>query len=237
MPRTLSPRTARSPGRREAIALARQALLLRHDTGPRLPPRVQDGDDVVVLLHGLFASAGVLRPLRERIERDAGAHTASFSYLPGPGVRALAARLDALVDQIPKRVRVHLVGHSLGGLVARYYVQCTPHDDRVVQTISIASPFGGTEQARWLPVGVGRDIAQGSPLLELIARTADRTAIPHTAFVAGADTMVVPPESAAFAAADEVLVLEGLGHNAVLYDGDLHDAVVERIRARRLSAA
>jgi hypothetical protein len=59
---------------REMAAYARQALLLKHDVeAPVLPPDARDRDDVIVLLHGLFATAGVLRPLRAAIARQAPA--------------------------------------------------------------------------------------------------------------------------------------------------------------------
>src|SRR5688572_20838715 len=64
------PSSLRAVGR-EALAFARQAVLLHRDVASTLPERVREGEDVVVLLHGLFATAGVLRPLRRSIEQDA----------------------------------------------------------------------------------------------------------------------------------------------------------------------
>src|SRR5258706_10075067 len=100
----------------EALAFARQATLLHRDVLAVYPPHAVPGDDVVVLLHGLFATAGVLRPLRRRIELEADAHTASFSYAPGLGVESVADSLAELVARLPPDVRVHLVGHSMGGI-------------------------------------------------------------------------------------------------------------------------
>src|SRR6185503_21332904 len=120
---------------REALAFARQAWLLRHDTrGPVTPADVARGDDVVVFLHGLFATAGVLRPLRAAMARHPGVHTAALTYFPGPGVEEIAARLGAVVRALPAGVRIHLVGHSLGGIVARHFAQ-ESRDPRIAQTI------------------------------------------------------------------------------------------------------
>lgn len=217
---------------REAVAFARQAVLLRHDRDVICPDSVLDGEQVVVLLHGLFATAGVLRPMRAAIEGETGSHTASFTYGPGPGIRALAERLAELVARLPSRCAIHLVGHSMGGLVARYYVQLLRCDPRVVQTISLASPFRGTAQARWLRVGVGRDIAPGSDVLRSIAATARDCTVPHTSFVAPLDTVITPPDSAVFWHGDAI-AMPGLGHNALLYDQHVHAAVVGRIRSAK----
>lgn len=213
---------------REAVAFARQAVLLRHDLEEIVPNDLRDGEHVVVLLHGLFASAGVLRPMRTYIERETGMRTASFSYMPGPGVKALAARLSLLIERLPPSSSIHLVGHSMGGLVARYYVQSMPTCRRILQTISLASPFRGTAQARWLPVGFGRDVAPGSEVLRWLAETADDSLIPHTSFVAPLDTIVTPAESAVFWHGDAIEVA-GLGHNSLLFDPEVHAHIASRI--------
>lgn len=212
------------------MALARQAVLLRYDLDEIVPEQVGQDEHVVVLLHGLFASAGVLRPMRAYIERETGMATASFSYRPGPGVRELADRLASLIDRLPRTASIHLVGHSMGGLVARYFVQTTPVADRVVQTISLASPFRGTAQARWLPMGIGRDVTVGSETLRFLAETAHATPVPHTSFVALLDNVVTPPESAVFFHGDAV-ELPDLGHNALLYEPEVHRLVTSRILA------
>lgn len=224
---------------REAMAFARQAVLIRHDLEEIIPDNLCDGEHVVVLLHGVFASAGVLRPMRAYIERETGMPTASFSYLPGPGVAALAERLGELIDRLPRGSAIHLVGHSMGGLIARYYVQSTRAERCIVQTISLASPFRGTAQARWLPVGFGRDISPGSETLRFLAETAAQSRIPHTSFVAPLDTVVTPKESAIFWRGDAI-EMAGLGHNALLFDPEVHAAVTHRIlsaRARDLAAS
>ncbi len=222
----------------EAAAFARQAQLLPFDLGRITPQRVEEGADVVVFLHGLFASAGALRPLKEKV----GAHTniacASFSYPPGPGVAALAARLGVLMRELPGAARIHLVGHSLGGLIARWYVHAAVADPRIVQTISLASPFAGTRHARLLPGAAGRDISPGSRLLsQLRERRAERQ-LPHLSFVAGHDAVVT--EYAALPG-DEVVEVPHLGHNALLFDEGVAtrvaQAIATRSRERRSVAA
>ena len=120
--------------RREAFAFARQAVLLPRDVQRPLTPapeHVDEGDDVVVFLHGLFASAGVLRPLREHVTRHPGIHGATMSYAPGTDVEGLALRLEGLLAELPPHARVHLVGHSLGGIVCRWLATMRP-DPRIV---------------------------------------------------------------------------------------------------------
>jgi triacylglycerol lipase len=211
--------------RREASALARQARLLRHDLFAVVPR--QAPDDVVVLVHGFLATAGVLRPLAERIEADTGAHAASFTHLPGEGIVRIAQRIDALVRRLqPGTRRIHLVGHSVGGLAARYYVDELGGDPRVVQTISLASPFAGVPRAGLLPGALARDLDPQNSLLARLRAGVDR-GVPHFSIAGSHDTLV--PDGALPSA--EKLEAPGCGHNALLYDPLVLEEVVSRVRA------
>lgn len=215
---------------REAAAVMRQGLLLHHDTDePVLPEGVLPGDDVVVFLHGLFATAGVLRPLRRAVSRHRGLHAAALTYLPGPGVGAIADKLGELLAQIPAHARLHLCGHSLGGVVSRYFA-LERKDPRVVQTISLASPFAGVSRAAWLGLGSTRDLDRSSPMLRRITLHPDADSIPHLSIIAGADALA--PVAHALPGGD-VMVLEARGHNALLFDDEAARAIILRVLAHR----
>lgn len=216
----------------EALAYARQATLLHHDTDRAVVPAgVGDGDEVVVLLHGLFATAGVLRPLRQAIGRLAGVHTATFTYAPGPDVAALCERLAQLTGELPAGARIHLVGHSLGGIVARAYAH-DAGDARVVQTVSLASPFAGVRGAGALAFGAARDLDPQSALLRRIRIEASSAEVPHLSILGGGDNVVRPALAHALSGGD-VVVLEGRGHNSLLFDEEAARLVKERIAMRR----
>ena len=213
---------------REAAALARQATLLCRDVRGARPLWVRADRDVVMLVHGLFATAGVLRPLRRDIEAQSSAFTCSFTHPPGPGIAHIAGEIARAVRAITGDVRIHLVGHSVGGVAVRYFVQELGSDSRVVQTVSIGSPFGGAAPARLFPAPVGRDVAPGSALLQRLARGAhERLLVPHLSIL-GEQDHVVP--SGAFLAGSERLSVPGCGHNSLLY----HPRVVSEVIARIL---
>ena len=63
----------------EALATLREVTLMPRDLRAVVPTPRED-DDVVVLIHGFFASAGVWRPMRARLEDELGVHVATFSH-------------------------------------------------------------------------------------------------------------------------------------------------------------
>jgi triacylglycerol lipase len=213
----------------ETISTLREVYLMPRDLGPVVPHQVDHADDVVVLIHGFFASAGVWRPMKQSLTRATGAKVASFTHAPGVGIDRIARSLAKIVERISARSRVHLIGHSLGGLVARWYVQELGGHTRVSQTISLGSPFGGTERAHPFPFLVGRDLATASPLLARLRSRAHEHDVPHTSLVGEGDLMVVPAESAVFPRGD-VIVLPRCGHNTLLFHTDSIARVVDRVR-------
>ena len=213
----------------ERLALLREVALVPRDLAA-VVPEARPGEDVVVLVHGFLASAGVFRPLRARLEQETGARVATFTHAPGLGVRRIAKRLAALVDRIPRGTRITVVGHSLGGLVARWYVQELGGHARVAQTISLAAPFGGVQAP---PVLVGADIRGKSALLERLRDGARTSTVPHTSIVAENDQLVIGVETACLGIG-EVVVIPDRGHNMLLFCDRVAGIVIDKVADARV---
>jgi pimeloyl-ACP methyl ester carboxylesterase len=207
----------------ERIATLKEVALMPRDLAAVVPD-ARPGDDVVVLVHGFLASAGVFRPLRTHLEGD-GVRVASFTHAPGVGIARIARRLGKLIDQLPHASRITLVGHSLGGIAARYYVQELGGHERVTQTISLGSPFQGIDVPRLL---VGADIHEGSALLERLRKGAAACGIPHTSVVAANDTLVGAMSS--MLGFGDVMVLPDRGHNQLLFCKRVAGLVLDRVK-------
>ena len=212
----------------ERIALLREMALMACDLTPVVPD-ARAGDDVVVLVHGFFASAGVFRPMRSRLERETGARVATFTHAPGAGIGRIARQLQQVVERVPRDTRITVVGHSLGGVVARFYVQEMRGNERVARTISMASPFRGVNVPQLL---VGADLHEQSELLRRLRERAHEFDVPHTSIVAANDTVVTGVETASLGIGD-VVVLPKRGHNALLFDDEAAGVVIDRVRQGR----
>lgn len=107
-----------------------------------------DKKEAVVLIHGLWFSAFILAALARRLRR-AGFEVRSYSY-PSVrlGFRANAERLNRYLQGLDAAT-VHLVGHSLGGLLARALFHHFP-DQRPGRIVTLGSPHQGSEAAAHL---------------------------------------------------------------------------------------
>jgi pimeloyl-ACP methyl ester carboxylesterase len=121
-----------------------------------IPPMLWDGPrrrdaagDKVVLLHGLWRSFHAMEPLARRLTAEGY----STLNLPYPSSRkSFDDILPKIRDQIAEFAegqRVHIVGHSLGGIIARFLTAGNPpwQPGRLVM---LASPNGGSEIIDWL---------------------------------------------------------------------------------------
>src|SRR3989442_7032 len=75
--------------------------------------------------------------------------------------------------------RVHLVGHSLGGLVARWYVQESGGAKSVDHCITLGTPHRGTLAAY---AGIGEAAVQMRPGSAVLKQLADTLAASRTKF-------------------------------------------------------
>ena len=120
--------------------------------------------EAVVLVHGLWMTGTEMRVLGGRLE-DAGFRARYFRYRSWRGGLAQAA--DALREfvEATEGERVHLVGHSLGGVVIAKMLEEAPLP-RPGRVAMLGAPMGGSAAARivsrrragrWLVGGVIRE--------------------------------------------------------------------------------
>jgi pimeloyl-ACP methyl ester carboxylesterase len=109
-------------------------------------------DHPVILLPGFCAPTRSLVALERRIERVLGRPAVRFPLATGPllpvvDVRRSAAQADARLTALERErgfARVDVVGHSLGGLVAAYWLKRIDRGRRIRRVITLGTPHGGT---------------------------------------------------------------------------------------------
>jgi pimeloyl-ACP methyl ester carboxylesterase len=197
----------------------------------------------VLLVHGLVDNRSVFSLMSRNLRRRGFAHVCTWNYSPLlTDVARGAADLHAHVERICEQTghdRVHVVGHSLGGLIARYYVQRQGGDRRVASLITIGTPHHGSVWAHAVPTPLIRQLRPGSPVLQELEEPAAGCRTPVTAIYSDLDQMVVPISSGRCDHPDlraRNVLIHGVGHLSLPRHRGVVDEVATTLAGVRRAA-
>ncbi len=102
----------------------------------------------VMLLHGFGSVPGTMWPLAQRLSRSGYKTTTPFYPSWRMGLGPVAARLQAALSEFADSVDgpVHLVGHSMGGLIIRALIR-RHRPANLGKVVMLGTPNGGSEIA------------------------------------------------------------------------------------------
>ena len=182
----------------------------------------------ILLLHGIGDNRSVFAVLGAALRRRGFGvvHAVNYSVLTAVtgDVRTAASMFGQQVEQVCELTgadRVHVVGHSLGGLIARYYVQRRGGDERVDTLVTLGTPHRGTVAAYLLPTGLARQLRPGSALLEELDEPAPGCRTKFVSVWTPSDQIVLPQSNARLTHPDlaiEEHCLRDVGHWALPVD-------------------
>lgn len=184
--------------------------------GDRLDPSSRRRRVPVLLVHGYGCSRAAWWWLRRRLEA-AGWNVATISLEPvytsiDEYIEPLARRVDAVLAATGAQ-RLMLVGHSMGGLVARAYLQ-RHGSSRTARLITLGTPHQGSELAY---IGFGVNARQMEPGSAWLQALASPTAVLDTVVIYSPHDNFVMPQRRLLLPGARLQAIEGLGHLAMLY--------------------
>ena len=205
-------RTARGHGPHRIDDLSPQHRgLLAHDAAAAATP--------VLLVHGMADNRSIFTLLRRSLRRCGFGQVRTVNYsVVTSDVRVAAAELGRTVERLCAETgyeRVHVVAHSLGGVVARYHVQRQGGDARVHTLVTLGSPHGGTTAGRVLPLRLCRQLRPGSDLIAELAEPAPGCRTRFLAVWSDLDQLIYPKTSARIDHPDldvTSVLVTGVGH-------------------------
>ncbi|MFB7150809.1 esterase/lipase family protein [Streptomyces virginiae] len=187
----------------------------------------------VLLLHGFTDNRSVFVLLRRALAAGGLRHVEAYNYSPLTlDLRVIARHLAQRVEELCERTgheQVDLVGHSLGGLVGRYYVQRLGGDTRVRTLVTLGTPHSGTRVAPFMDAHpLVRQMRPDSEVLAELAAPSPGCATRCVAFWSEFDTLMTPVGSARIEHPDlcvENVQVMGIGHLAL----PAHPAVIAAV--------
>lgn len=199
-----------------------------------LPPRrrglvvsdVEAAATPILLVHGMVDNRSVFAVLGRALRRRGFGRVVSVNYsVFTADVRTAAVQLahevERLVDESGYE-RIHMVSHSLGGVIARYYVQRLGGDERVHTLVTIGSPHSGTRVANLVPHPLCRQLRPGSDLVRELGTPARGCRTRFVAFYGDIDQIVVPRGHARIDHPDLTarnVLVPGCGHMSLPFAG------------------
>jgi pimeloyl-ACP methyl ester carboxylesterase len=190
----------------------------------------------ILLLHGMIDNRAIFTLLTRRLRAHGFTRVRTLNYPPTTNdIRAaaenLAAEVEALVAESGHE-RIHVVGHSLGGLIARYYVQRLGGDARVRTLVTLGTPHHGTLAAHLVPARLGRQLRPRSDLFRELDLPAPGFATRIVAYWSDLDQLIVPHDNARLEHPDlqgHNVVVRGVGHLSLPITGRVVREVVQTL--------
>ncbi len=203
----------------EGLAPAQRGLLVNNPAAASTP---------ILLIHGIVDNHMIFALLRRHLLRRGFGSVHAFNYSPLTlDVRRTAVRLGKSIEDLCEETgfeRIHVVGHSLGGLIARYYAQRLGGDARIHTLVTLGTPHQGTQAARLLPWPLVKQLRPGSDLMTELDEPADGCRTRFLVFYSDVDALIVPQRRARLNHPDlsaRNVRVRGVGHLSLPIDGDV----------------
>lgn len=195
----------------------------------------------VILIHGLYHNASAWILYQSLLKQKGFHNTYAFSYKSvRMNIETLSQKLDGKVDEVRSQLsdqRVVLIGHSLGGFLAKAYVDHGANSDKVAAVITLGSPHQGSKLAVFGVGRLARSLSYRGKWFQELKQNSRDSGIPRLAIYSPIDNMVLPNESLHV---DQPgwshLESYPLSHVAMLYYRPLAKLVIEYLQVRAMSA-
>jgi triacylglycerol esterase/lipase EstA (alpha/beta hydrolase family) len=197
-------------------------ILISNPCGWSSRPDQPGGDQTgtpVILLHGLFHNRAAWLWFKYRLRRKGLTDLYTLNLPPWKDIETLTERVAKLVDELRQQrgiEKVHLVGHSMGGIIARNYLQIRGGAEKVDRCVLLGTPNTGSKMVPFVVANLGKNLMPGSPFLTKLNAQPFPNGVRLTNIFSRHDNLVIPAELARLD--DQInMELTGVGHNALLF--------------------
>lgn len=182
-------------------------------------PATRRGETPILLLHGLFVNQSCWFWFKRQLRQQGFKNVVTLNLTGWHNEETLTELLAKRVDELRHQFgvnKVHLVGHSMGGMIARNYIQLRGGADKVDQLICLGSPHHGSKLATFSIAPLGKLLIPGSNFLQRLNNAPVPEKVQLTNIYTNKDDMVLPNTSNHLDWGKAV-ELDGMGHTALIY--------------------
>jgi PGAP1-like protein len=197
-----------------------------------LPGGRTRGPRPIIVIHGYAMNRANFVVLSRRLATAGLGPILGFEYWTLGKTGSAARRLSRYVDSVCAATGhecVDIIGHSMGGVVGRYYVTLQGGDGKVKNLITLGSPHSGTDVSA---IGLGaatKELLTNSALIQRLDAAPRPQRTRMSVIWSRSDALVPGRRNARIDGVDEVL-FDDLGHLTLLTDRRVADAVITRLR-------
>ncbi|UCD56517.1 MAG: alpha/beta fold hydrolase [Candidatus Hydrogenedentota bacterium] len=184
----------------------------------------RSGERPIILCHGYMHNRSAFFLLRYRLRKAGWSNVIAPNFRPaGASVPFYASQLSETAKLVISRLgcdKVDLIGHSMGGLIVRYFVENLDGSSCVRTAITLGAPNAGTKMAA---LGLSKAAGQfrpDSPLIrELCRSSSSHDSVTMVSIWSDFDNIVIPPENALLPKPCKNVMVRNVGHIALLFSG------------------
>lgn len=195
-----------------------------------------EGGTPVILLHGLFQSRACWTWTRFRLRQFGYRNVHAIALPPWEDIETLTERVATTVDELRHALgveKVMLVGHSMGGIVARHYLQRRGGAPKVAACVLLAVPHGGSKLVPFALSPLGKLVMPGSEYLQDLGSEPLPAGVQLTSIHTRHENIVLPWENSCLPGL-EGIEMRGIGHTSLLFHPEVFDTLLRNLKGADL---
>lgn len=213
----------------EAVRTGAGKIRKEPELPTRLKPAKEAAEVPILLVHGYFQNRGGLLFMQRSLKKQGFKNVHMFSYNPvRKSIPEMANCLSLRVEQVMARTgakQIHLVGHSLGGLICRYYVEQMSCSKKVHTLVTVATPHNGTVMAYGGRSPAARQMRPDSEFIKTMKNSRKPRSIRYISYYSNLDAIVLPGRSAILSNGNgsnvRNILVHDMGHLSLLISPEL----------------
>ncbi len=200
---------------------------------PQSKQHLKRGVTPTLLIHGLFVNRACWFWFQSCLKRRGFENVVTINLSALHSEEILTELLAKRVDELRHRLgvnKINLVGHSMGGIIARNYIQRRGGQDKVERLICLGTPHHGSKLIPFSFMPLGKLLIPGSEFLTRLNAEPAPATIKVTNIYTSKDNMVLPNSSNHLDWGTAV-ALDHMGHTSLIFRAAAIDATAAALKA------